>query len=543
MSDALFRYLLMARERDQSWRRRLLLSDDERLLAAGFVRLTETVALRVEYAVQSMREKTQPSNTIPASAVDKVIFYEQPVRDPPPKGVLRSSIDIYPIRSTLKIEPCPWCMARGWVHCNTCLGTRRVICPRCQGKSSWHRCERCGNSRVVECSDCDQDGHVVDGLCFGEGRVASWRESIIHYTIERITESFVPPGIPANVVRAADEALKTPGITVAPFTEAGTVAALGYSTPETAVVLVPALHRPAAIKLARDAAPADCLHIVSTASVIPLSSCRVLSESRRTDAEYWLVGRGDAAVEIPPRTASDRWKLGTLPGFVLSIGSLSEAAALHGAPGHIIALLGFAGLGAIGLATSAIGLRRILFGGRRRVRTIAVLPCSGVGTPYLTCLGAVGSFTGALTVLDHTYGGDLRTLMEDGQEISHSQTVAVRSKSGDYVRLIELARFDTLTGSERARMAAAVDGIIYLARPDETADRLRELLRSASAHPPDTLLRLDLVADQCDRSGQTPQGGLALSVVRRAFTRRSDGDLDWSSVFTSLWQPVAELLR
>jgi hypothetical protein len=175
---------------------------------------------------------------------------------------------------------------------------------------------------------------------------------------------------------------------------------------------------------------------------------------------------------------------------------------------------------------------------------IAVLPCSGERSVYLPCLAAVGSLVGRLEVLDHTYRKDLQSLLGEAQPPAQSQSIAVRTGSGQCVRLIEVAQPERLSRGEWSRLARAVDGVIYLATQESTEGALRSRLERSVEHAPtEVLLHVDAGSLESDPAGRTGGNALALEAIRRSFTHRSETSLDWPAVFDVLWKPVSSVLN
>ncbi len=536
MSDVLFRYLLMARDRDRSWWHRAFRSD-ERLLAAGLVKLEETAAVRVQIAEQRERVSRIEAPFVPASESEKVTFFDQPEPQPPVAGTLEDRIERFPLRSTLRVEPCSRCLG-GYLVCKACRGRRRCRCFACNGFGRVIflvlRCQDCEGTGEISCLACGGTGRIVDATCRGQGQVATWQEHVFEYSVRRISRTFVPEGAPPELRDGVESAIDRLGEPLSEFTPDAAVQQLGYATPELDHVLKRALRAPGEVQTASHMKTERSLHFVPTARIVPVASCRVLSEKMQNPAGYWLLGRGDEALEIRPPYAPRQWTATAYTALALGVGAIAAAVSIV-APQPWFTVATVVAL----TAGVAIGLMRP----QSRVLIIAVLPCSGERSVYLSCLASVGSHAGGLDVLDHTYRADLQSLLGDAQPATQSQSLAVRTSDGDCVRLIEVAQPERLSRDEWARMAKAVDGIIYLCESGWSEELLRSKLeRSVSPAPAQVILRLDTHETESDRSGAGPSGDLALDVIRRAFTRRSGTPLDWPSVFGRLWEPVTALL-
>jgi hypothetical protein len=537
----------MARDRDDSWYHRAFLNE-ERLLAAGLVRLVESAVVEITVQKQFERVSRMQSLLLPASQADRVTFYDQPEPKPPPEGTFVERIDRFPLRASLQVTTCGRCQGKGKRLCDDCNGTRQRKCSRCRGQGRellWLlRCAGCEGTGQAMCSSCDEQGLKIDLGCGGEGKVASWETHVIEYSIRSVSEVVLPPDLPVEVQSAARDVVRSSSTRLAEVTTEAAATVLGYATPEVAVVMKRSDAWVNAQRGTNDTRAPRCLHLVPTARVLPLSSCRVLSESAQSAGDYWLIGRGEAAVERQPLPTFDFWKVGVVPSLLSGIilqrlvsSDRMDKIQTSVIPAVLLVLAGAA------LSITGVGLKRILFARRKRVRTVVVLPCSGARSSYLTCVGIVGSLAGKVEVLDHTYRGELQAMMGLGEPPSHSQSVAVRTASGDLVRLIEVARPEALSDAELSRVARAADGFVYLVETGHTEKALRgRVHRAAGRTRSEAVLRVEGGAPRTDPRGVTAEGVLALDVVRSAYTKQSDVKLDWLTVFTRLWAPIGTVL-
>lgn len=550
VSDVLFRYQLMARDRDRSWFHRAFLNE-ERQLAAGLVKLVETAALEVSVQKQFEKVSIIPSVLIPASQVERTKFYDEPEPHPPSEGQLVNRVDRFPLKASIKIVPCPRCGGRGCRICDDCRGQKKVRCSRCKGSGRellWLlKCAGCGGDGVVTCGTCDQNGEMIDPGCAGEGKVASWDIHVFEYWVQEVSETWLPPNLPeaisTKVVAAVHhKALKAPSFSLGAVTEM-----LGYTTPEVETLMDRAEGWVSAHRRMTIFGGARCIHVAPTVRVMRLSSCRVLSESQQNAGDYWLIGQGSTAREVPPTPTYDPWKVGALPGLAvasLAMRVLPELAGIESLALVLVFLGGVFAFAGVGFSLAGVGARRVLFARRERVRTIAVLPSSGARSVYLSCLGTVGSLASKLEVLDYNYRGDMEAMMGSGRPSLSSQSLAVRTSDGVLVRLIEVARPAELTDDELARMARAVEGVVYLSEEGHSAEALRARLRRVFKRPlPEATIRVDGNATETDRRGVTAEGDLGIEAVRKAFTRESEAKLDWLTVFARLWAPVETALE
>jgi hypothetical protein len=546
MSDVLFRFLRMARERDLGRVGRLFMTD-ERLLAAGLVREVETAAVRIQVCAQYEQVTFEEMRT-PASEQHRITFYNVPEPHRPAPGTLAERVERFPIRSSLRTAKCPGCEGSGRRVCPSCSGHRQIVCESCRGFGGVS-CRECFGHPLMSCKRCDPDGKIRHGACGGEGEMATWKEAIYRYHVTTTSETIFPEDASPAVRKSAETWTELHGIKPVDHSRPAIVAQLGYSTPELSEVVATAAGRAARWRSAieqeespqaRPDRSGPCLHTVTSARVTPMAACRTrLPLSGRT-VDFWLIGRGDAAVESPPPPTWDPIKVFSLPALLL-VALVARRLATHQSLSrlthefpHAMALTtAILGLGALaGALLLGAAARRIVLAGRGGVRVIAVVPCAGAPTTFLTCLAAVGSLIRKIEVCDHTYRSDVRLLMGDSGAAQTSRTVALRTRSGEIVRLVEVQP-GTMSRAEWARVAATADGILYLEDPEHRAAQAQGALRDAAeAVPPEAFVQLA-------SARQPAAGGLDLEAIRRAFVRETNTPVEWPAIFQRLWAPIA----
>jgi hypothetical protein len=544
MADVLFRYLLAARSRDRGWLQRVFLAD-ERLLAASVERLLETAAIRIDIASQHMREREATVVAWP-SRLPHVQFYDKPEPRPPQAPQLETRSEAFPLRSTLQVDPCAECEGNGYLKCSCDRG--RVSCGWCSGTGRQRvqdtACSVCGGDGLLTCGDCRGSGNVQHMRCGGEGKVATWREKIYSYTVKRQSQTVSPVDCPPRVAAAVEAWLEEHDEVLETLTGEAASTQLGYSTAHANAVVSLATHaRDVRVHRAKTD-PEECLFVETQSRCVPVSACVLRSERWARREEFWLVGRGAEAIELKPAARADRWKLAALPGLALGAASAAEMLAqLHGfsllAPELLTGAAAAAatGLSMLGFAAAGIGFKRMWMGQGDPVRTIAVLPCAGQSTAYLSCLASIGAFVHRLDVLDRSYKTTLEALMGTARAPHQSQTIVLRTEKGELVRLIEIAGCDQLAPVELEHMARTVDGVVFLEQPGHLADELRGRLRSASpARPAEASLMLSGVGEPA------AENTVDLERIRRAFTREIDVVIEWPAVFSELWSPVGSIV-
>ena len=489
MSDVLFRFLLMARRRDRSRLRRFFLRD-EQLLAAGVEQLVETAAARIEVHSQH-EEVSRETTTVPASVRHRVQFFDVARPDRPAAGSFDNRSQKFPLEPTLRVFTCPTCRGRGEVRCGRCSGRGRARCGRCRG-SGWDasnrrlRCATCGGGGETVCSRCRGAGDVTCGRCRGEGELATWEVEIYRWwTKQRSGEEH--PDANASIRRAFGRWLKIDRDLVADLEPATAARHLGYQSPEALEVTARAeelrLRLEAQARQDQSGPGQRFLHLRSDCSLAPVAYTVVRLKTRAR--YYWLVGRGERAVEVGPMGNPDGGKLlgwlGLGSGGALSAEALLRAFESAGTQ-SLELLAGMPDLGlAGGTAASGIlvlsGIRRLL---RRRppVLTVGLLPVTGQPTAWLTCLAYLGSYTQRLWVLDRAYDTQMERLAGKMRPERQSESLTVELADGRKVRLVEVARPDSLTAGQLRLMLQALDAVMIIEEQDRPADELASRLRS-----------------------------------------------------------------
>ncbi len=546
----LFRYLLKAREHDGSWLQRAFLSD-ERRLAAGLEKLVETGAIQLEVISQHERISVE-STSAPASHQHRIAFVDDPQERlaTPTSPVTRT--DRFPLRATVKVRTCVGCRGTGRASCDECHGAGTARCRSCSSSPlADHICRVCHGTRLAPCSNCRSTGTVQHDHCRGEGEIVMWDEEVHSYSVLVQADVFLPDGAPAGAGKAVENWLKAHPESASGALAQCVEAALGYDTPELQSVVRRAEMRQASYEHAVRTQPGHCLFTRIAYRIVPISACFARTEVLSRQMRSWLIGRGAGAIEISPAKLMDPWKLTALPGLAVGTATGSEAwMLLHGSSWWLSeatvsvavpALL--SGVAMAGLASAGVGLRRVFAGRRRAVRTISVIACDGQPTLYLPCVAALGSYVGALEVLDRIWRCNLESLLGDAQSSRFSRTLGLRTSEGEIVRLVEVADPARLTADEVRRMTEATQGILFLETPEASQESLRSRIHAATiVRPTELRLMIDPHAEEAGEDGRTPSNRLALEVVRRAFTGERKGSFDWSGIFAELWGPISAFL-
>ncbi len=523
MSDVLFRYLLEARRRERSLLRRLLYTD-EPLHEAGVEQLVETAAARI--LVTSQHEKhRQERVTVPASHSRPRRFYEQAGPNRPVEGHFQDRSEEFPLSGTLEVQSCLPCRSSGEVECPTCHGFRKTSCLFCTGR-----------------------GQITCTQCQGEGEVASWEMECYEWRVER--RSAEEPSLPPEqqrVRRALEEWLEIDDERVASAEPAVVSAHLGYQTAETLAVAARADDSRRRLEdEARDSGD-RCLFLRTELQVAPVRYLVArLAEKARF---HCLVGRGDRAREVTPRSFIDPWKCASW--LALTVVYLNVARTGVFAPEYLNWLsesfdLGFAVLWAASWLLVFAGVRRVFRRRQPPVTTVGLIDPAGRSTAFLTCLAQVGSYLGRLRVLDCAYDEHLPRL--EGRMPAHQPpgVLSIELPDGRKIRLIEVSNVHRLFADQIRQTARALDGVMILESPTPTEDLQAHIRQCAGKSFKIATLRIDGdVGDLNDPSPwteRTESDVLPLEAIRGAFVEDLRADVDWPTLFDRMWRPLDELL-
>ncbi|MEE8525772.1 MAG: hypothetical protein V3T72_17680 [Thermoanaerobaculia bacterium] len=563
MSDILFRYLLMARRRDRSFFRRLLVHD-EQLLEAGVEQLVESAAARV--AVRSQHERVgNRSVEVPASHQHRVRFYDVAQPNRPTPGKFEKRREEFPLSATLEILTCTDCSGSGEVRCGRCRGRGKVRCRKCSGSGNVndghksYTCGSCNGSGTRTCSRCHGSGWRTCRRCDGEGQLARWDAEVYEWLIENRSGEEYP--LENRRLRGAFKAwLEIDEDRVENLEPATAAEHLGFDTPEAMEVVARAdATRQSLEDEARRSSDTYLFHR-SDCSLSPAGYTVVRLQG--TARFYWLVGRGEKALEVRPKGRLDgvkmlgwlglgsggalTWEFGVRAMEFLTLEVLDPLQLFLWAPE-----LGLWGGAAASGFLVASGARRLLHH-QPPVTTVGLLPATGEPTSWLTCLAYLGSYTERLTVLDRAYDTQLERLLGKMRPKRQSESLTVELLGGRRIRLVEVAQPARLSDGQLRFTLQALDGVMILEEKDQPgsglpgsglpADELEARLRTIAATTSDTTpivrVAIDRTADRVTAEAEA----VPLEAIRRAFVEDLRGDAGWDRQFDRLWNPFEHLL-
>jgi hypothetical protein len=407
------------------------------------------------------------------------------------------------------------------LKCLECDGTGQKTCWRCDGQGSTvgkytfgggspaeDPCSACEGERRTACEDCHGSGTVQHEPCGGEGKVGTWEEEVYTYSTD-ITKGRTrfPTGAPVKELTAAlDRWMAFASQPLPNLERASVVKALGYDFPDLDGV-IGAAHRlrdSLAAKMAADYHYRS-LSVTATFHVVPLAAYLFRTQARRGSEQFWVLGRGEEAVDIAPagrRWMGIRWAARSqgiiFCFYVIWLVSLrSTEAAFDLAFASLTTLLSYDLLidefpGLLG-AVVRLNLRR--FGGR--VRTIAVLGTPDETSLLASCLTTVGSHARRLEVVGARARSQLERIMGRAPTARETAPILVRLADGRVVRLL----FADPPASE----------------PE----------RDALGHVVDGVVTLDAALVE------------KLETIRTSYLREhEDGARDWPAIFDELWAPI-----
>ena len=552
MSDVLFRYLLTARKRERSRLRRYFLADDP-LLEAGVEQLVETAAARV--GVTSQHERvSRRTVTVPASQRRSERFYKVAQPNRPREGHFERKFEEFPLEDTINVYNCPSCRGSGEVKCWTCSGRGAIGCSSCGGSGRIlkpggrrQRCRRCGGSGRQTCGTCRGRGQVRCGKCQGEGELAGWEVEVYQWLIEARSADALPlPADESRVRRAFGRWLKTSNEQVDSFERAAVAAHLGFDTSDARSVAERADQQRRNLEDKARESSNRFLFLRSDRSIAPVGYTVVrLNDSARF---YWLVGRGDKALEVKPKGRPDGVKclgwLGLGSGGAMAWESVTLAFEQALPLIESLQLLGeapslwFTGGSAASWLLTAAGIYRVR-SHKPPVPTVGLIPAAGRPTAFLTCLAYLGSYLGHLKVIDRAYDIQSEHLLGRMRPNRQSESLGIELAGGRKIRLVEVANPHGLSAERTRLMAQALDAVMILEQPDQDAADLRAQIAAAAKPAP----RIDSLRIDNGRDLHDARSALPLEAVRRAFVEDFTSDIDWQALFDRMWRPIAILLE
>lgn len=553
MADVLYRYLRMSRENVGSWQQRAF-QTDERLLAAGLEKIVETAAVRVEFCSQLERTGVVTASA-PASKWDQVAFVDSPVRNPPVAPKLETRADHFPLRRSLQIQTCFPCNGEGVITCKACQGRGTASCKACDGRG-YHTnlkleripCRECQGRGHWACRECNEKGRYTHEACAGEGKVATWDEEVHTYSVARQGETFLPENAPPQAKELVEAWMQKHSRDLPELSFEAVSEEVGYATPELAAAVSKAESRRGAFALKAGDWDDRGLFSAVTCRIVPMSACFIKSDGK-IPHRFWLVGRGEDAVEIRPERLVDQWKIaGVWGGVVAGITGLIALALwhswwLHPESSNVALPAIFGVVALLGTAVAGFGLSRFLMGRRTTVHVITIVPSSGDPTVLLPCLAYLGPASRKVEVLDRAWNNDIQKLLAEERPAPHTRTVAMRTAEDVFVRLVEVGRPDRLSHDEWSRIAEISKGILYLEDDGASPDPLKAQLHAATTErPPELSLKVDTVTPECDRKGITDLGNIGLDGIRRVLLQAGRVSLDWVAIFDVLWKPISTML-
>jgi hypothetical protein len=552
MADVLFRYLKMSRENVGSWQQRAF-QTDERLLAAGLEKIVETAAIRVEFCSQLERTGII-TGSAPASKWSEIPFVDAAVRNPPVAPRIETRADHFPLRKSLKIQICFPCNGQGVITCKICQGRGTASCRSCDGRG-YHTnlklervpCRDCQGRGQWPCRECNEKGRYTHEACAGEGKVATWDEEVHTYSVNRIGETFLPPDAPPQAKELVDAWMEKHSRDLPEFSFEAVSTELGYATPELAAAVKQAESRRSAFSMKGGDWDDRGMFSAVSCRVVPMSACFVKSDGK-VPHRFWLVGRGEDAVEIRPERLVDQWRIaGVWGGVVAIIAGIAALAGWHGYALHpessnvaIPAIFGVIAL--LGAVVAGVGVSRFVRGRRTTVHVITIVPCSGDATVYLPCLASLGPAARKLEVLDRSWTDGIQEHLREERPTPRTRTVVVRTNDDVFIRLVEVGQPERLSHDEWSRIAEISQGILYIEDDGAAAEPMKARLHaSTTIRPAEVSLKVDTVTPECDRKGTTDLGDLALDGIRRVLIQMGRVSLDWVAIFDALWAPVAPI--
>lgn len=523
VSDLTLSLLLMARRRERSHLRGLLFARDH-LLASGLEQVVEAAIGRV--AVRSRHEQvTREQRELPASRRTRVRFYDRPETTPPADGDFGSHpTQRFPLAGTVSELTCPGCTS-GKIDCGRCRGTGGI-----SRGSSPQTCPRCHGS-----------GKASHRRCAGEGRLARFEVSVHRWPVRTEAAIRHPVDRPQPRVRLAFERLRrrenlrVDDLSLDTVLEHLGLEHLGDVSPAAERVRQGMLADQGGLEAAARGHHDRYLFHRTTLELAPAGY--VVRRRRGRPCWYWRIGAGAEALEVGPAQWPCPWRVGGWLATATTLLATAEWAARRtllpapAQPWSALAEVSDPALVAGGLCAAAVALALAWAATRPQpsVRTVVLLREGSTPTAYLPCLAATGSFSGALTVADRTYGHLTRTLLGGAPDPRQSASLSLRLTSGETVHILELARPEDLSSDQARHLATAVDGLIFVVQSPRANTQLRNLVEQA-------------MSDRYPVPTTTVLIGRSALHLERLRADYVNSVADPAAAFRALWQPVRTVL-
>ena len=517
VSDLLLRYLLTARKRDRSpWRR--MLFGPETFLSAGLQDLFNGAAARVEvHSQHEMRHSVK--REAPASHRHRIEFVVESRPARPLAPHFRDDRQVFALRPTLRTGACGDCSSTGTVCCRVC-----------------------GAQNPADCRRCAQTGREACTRCDGEGQLAHWTDDVFTYTIESEAKTIAPVDPPvAAVETAVDQWLAHhPSTLIARFARPQAEAHLGYHSAAVSMVCQRAREHEIELLQALPERPGRCLFHRVNRHLEPVRNA--LFRVGDSPLRFWVVGRGDDAIEVfpPQRLSMLRLVLGAvlvatvtaLPALTTPLGV--QPPAVVDAFSTPLGCILWGVLLALLVAVYAAVVRR-----SASARAIVVLRDTPEPTPWLPCLAAVGSHVSAVQVADHTHQALMDAMVSISGRAGSAHSITLQHNAGPNIRLLERDGTKPLPPGLCRRLVREVDGIVCLAKANalgRTPSPVLPLFEDLAQHP-DRRVSMHHAAWVQEPTSASP--ALALGSIQTAYVAGIADRAHWRAVFHALWSPIA----
>jgi len=363
---------------------------------------------------------------------------------------------------------------------------------------------------------------------------------VFHYTIVDQTETAYPVEAPPRALRRAVKqwfSLRHDA-SIERYARRPAEAHLGFHSAEVSLVCADAKNHEDRLVQQTAAGPGECLFHTVTRLLEPVGYSILRLHGR--PKWYWLVGRGDAAIELSPRQWPSPVRLllwtavlATVAGAAMLVAALTDlesAAFLADALPAWGLLMGTL----LALGIEATVLRRLALP-PDPYQTLVVLRGATQPSPLLPCLATVGSHTHALHVADRTYAALMNAMLAPPDADRQSTSLSIRLANGNGIRLLEVASPQELGEDTCQAMVSMVDGILLL---EEAGQPVPPVFDRVANHPDRSAA---LLRRRWTRAATWAEGELPLDLIQSAYVEDRWDDPKWCMAFDTLWAPLAQL--
>lgn len=456
--DLALKYFIWARRRDRSIWRRLVLENASQ--AAAGVEHFKSTACAFTGLLSQYEQESQDVVTTTLSARERTTFYDSPAPRPPRPHNFQNRSEHFPIRDSIKVMTCEGCKGSG---------------------------RKCGKRGCTETGS-DHAEHVE---CEGTGQLATWQVVHFDYRCVDRTRSVYPMEVPKRVQWAYQRWLGRNAREIDTFTLVDARKQIPRLTEEGEQVVDRAAKTERELRAESTRGPGRELFVKPRRYLTPFAY-GVSRLNGRGDRHFVI---GDRDVEhVAPFPRPDIAKVCAWLCLATTVFLAQATAALAGidlasAPAFWVSLhssTGFWGpsviilLAVLGSIPGFLRMRERL----QQPTAVLVLPDDGRRSQYVTLFGNLGSFCGALTVLDTDADSQTSALMKGTLPTTDSELLTMEHTVYGQLRLFEVPHHGSIGDEELRTLIQSSDLVLIPGRSPDSTKHVEERIGRLSRGMP-----------------------------------------------------------